>query len=60
MAESDFFTIDVTGINKNTSKDTLYNYFSLSKNGGDIDNVSYIPKSGRAIIQFSKTEGNRC
>jgi hypothetical protein len=57
MDEYEALIIEVTGINTNTSKDTLENYFSSSRRGGDIANVEYIRGSGNASITFADAEG---
>ena len=57
MDEYEALIIEVTGINTNTSKDTLENYFSSSRRGGDIANVEYIRGSGNASITFANVEG---
>ena len=59
MAEYESLNIEVTGINKDTSKDTLDNYFSSSRRGGDITNIEYIQGSGNALITFANAEGRK-
>ena len=57
MDEYESLIIEVTGINNKTSKDTLENYFSSSRRGGDIANIEYIKGSGNASITFANAEG---
>jgi hypothetical protein len=57
MDEYEPLIIEVTGINTNTSRDTLDNYFSSSKRGGDITNIEYNKGSGNASITFANAEG---
>ena len=57
MDDNECSVIEVTGINPNTSEDTLENYFGSSRRGGDIANVKYIRGSGRALITFANAEG---
>ena len=59
MAEDESLNIEVSGINKDTSKDTLDNYFSSSRRGGDITNIEYIQGSGNALITFADAEGKK-
>jgi hypothetical protein len=59
MDEYESLVIEVTGINNNTSKDTLENYFSSSKRGGDIAKIEYIKGSGNASITFADAEGRK-
>ncbi|CAB4011021.1 poly [ADP-ribose] polymerase 14-like, partial [Paramuricea clavata] len=56
MDKYEALIIEVTGINANTSKDILKNYFSSSRRGGDIDNIEYIKGSGNASITFANAE----
>ena len=59
MEQHESSVIEVIGINTNTSADTLENYFSSSKRGGDVTNVDYIKGSGHAFITFANAEGRR-
>ena len=59
MDEYESLVIEVTGINNNTSEDTLENYFSSSRRGGDIANIKYIKGSGNALITFANAEGRK-
>ncbi|CAB4034806.1 poly [ADP-ribose] polymerase 14-like isoform X2, partial [Paramuricea clavata] len=57
MDEYEALIIEVTGINQSTTKDTLENYFSYSRRGGDITNIDYIKGSGNASLTFANAEG---
>lgn len=51
-------TIEVKGICKKTSQDTLENYFSSTRRGGEISNIQYDKNEGTAFVTFEKPEGN--
>ena len=59
MDEYESLIIEVTGINTNTSKDTLDNCFSSSKRGGHITNIEYVKSCGKALITFANAEGRK-
>ena len=57
MDENESLVIEVTGINPNTSEDTLENYFGSPRRGGDVASIEYIRGSGNALITFANVEG---
>ena len=57
MDDNESLVIEVTGINPNTSEDTLDNYFGCPRRGGDIALIEYIRGSGNAKITFANVEG---
>lgn len=59
MDDYELLVIEVTGINPNTSKDTLENYFASPRRGGDITSIEYTRGSGNALISFDNAEGKK-
>ena len=59
MDDYESLVIEVTGINPNTSEDTLDNYFASPRHGGDITNIEYNRGSGKAFITFGNAEGKK-
>ena len=59
MDDYESLVIEVTGINPNTSEDTLDNYFASPRHGGDITNIEYNRGSGKAFITFDNAEGKK-
>ena len=59
MDENESLVIEVTGINPNTSEDTLDNYFGSPRRGGDVASIEYIRGSGNALITFANAEGKQ-
>ncbi len=59
MAECKSHSIEVTGVNRNTTKDTLEKYFSCSRRGGEITNIEYTEGSENAFITFANSEGEK-
>ena len=57
MAEGECRTIEVKGICKQTSRDTLENYFSSKRRGGEISDIQYDKGEGTAFVTFERHEG---
>ena len=59
MDNYESLVIEVKGIKEITSEDTLNNYFSSSRHGGEITKIEYTEGSGRAFITFANAEGKK-
>lgn len=59
MAEEKSYTIEVSGISPDTTKDALFNFFENKRRsgGGRVEDIQYYEDDGLAEITFSFSEG---